>query len=80
MPSSASPLLESYQVLGITLRVVKYDEDLRVGHLIHDAVICICWVIACFGWRDNDVFLTHCVITNQHSCDVHVSKARWTWW
>lgn len=39
MPSSASPLLESYQVLGITLRVVKYDEDPWVGHLVHDAVI-----------------------------------------
>lgn len=39
VPSSASPLLESYQVLGITLRVVKYDEDPWVGHLIHDAVI-----------------------------------------
>ena len=39
VPSSASPLLESYQVLGITLRVVKYDEDPWVGHLIHHAVI-----------------------------------------
>ena len=42
MLSSASPLLEGYQVLGITLRVVKYDEDLWVEHLIHDAVKCIC--------------------------------------
>ena len=80
MLSSASPLLEGYQVLGITLRVVKYDEDLWVEHLIHDAVKCICWVILCFGWRDKDISLPHCIITNQHSREVHVSKACWTWW
>ena len=79
MPRSASPLLESYQVLGVTLRVVKYDEDPWVGHFDPRRCHCICWIIWCFGWRDNDVFITHCVITNQHSWEVHVSNACWTW-
>jgi len=65
-------LVESDEILRVSLSIEKYYKDLRVGDVVYNRIkqdILILWVL----WRwNNHRTVAHCKLSSKYSCEVDV--------
>ena len=74
-------LLESDEILGVTLPVIEGHEDLRVGNLVDRSVVRFSGIVGIIlTGRNEQPLFSDCELSNQDSSQVHVPPATLIRW